>query len=53
MGRKPSSIKTVEQKREEYKEANALLKKGYTIRDVAKLTRKGISTIQRVKKIFL
>lgn len=29
-----------------------LLKKGYTIRDVAKLTRKGVSTIQRVKKEF-
>lgn len=30
-----------------------LLKKGYSIRDVAKLTGKGISTIQRVKKGFL
>ena len=29
-----------------------LLKKGYSIRDVAKLTGKGISTIQRVKKSF-
>ena len=53
MGRKPSSIKTVEQKREEYKEAIALLKKWYIIRYVAKLKRKGISTIQRVKKVFL
>jgi DNA invertase Pin-like site-specific DNA recombinase len=52
LGRKPGSVKTEEQKREEYKEAIMLLKKGYTIRDVAKLTRKGVSTIQRVKKEF-
>ena len=53
LGRKPGSIKTVEQKKEEYREAIMLLKKGYSIRDVAKLTGKGISTIQRVKKGFL
>ena len=53
LGRKPGSIKTVEQKKEEYREAILLLKKGYSIRDVAKLTGKGISTIQRVKKGFL
>ena len=53
LGRKPGSVKTVEQKKEEYREAILLLKKGYTIRDVAKLTGKGISTIQRVKKGFL
>ena len=52
LGRKPGSVKTVEQKKEEYKEVIALLRKGYTIRDVAKLTRKGVSTIQRVKKEF-
>ena len=52
LGRKPGSVKTIEQKEEEYKEAIALLKKGYAIRDVAKLTGKGISTIQRVKKQF-
>ena len=53
LGRKPGSVKTVEQKKEEYREAILLLKKGYSIRDVAKLTGKGISTIQRVKKGFL
>ena len=53
LGRKPGSVKTVEQKKEEYREAIMLLKKGYSIRDVAKLTGKGISTIQRVKKGFL
>ena len=30
-----------------------LLNKGYAIRDVAKLTGKGISTVQRVKKEFV
>ena len=50
LGRKPGSVKTVEQKREEYKDVIALLKKGYVIRDVAKLTRKSVSTVQRVKK---
>ena len=53
LGRKPGSVKTTEQKEEEYKEAIALLKKGYAIRNVAKLTGKGISTIQRVKKLFI
>ena len=53
LGRKPGSVKTAEQKKEEYREAILLLKKGYSIRDVAKLTGKGISTIQRVKKGFL
>ena len=53
LGRKLGSVKTVEQKKEEYREAIMLLKKGYSIRDVAKLTGKGISTIQRVKKGFL
>ena len=52
LGRKPGSVKTIEQKREEYKDVIALLRKGYTIRDVAKLTRKGVSTVQRVKKEF-
>ena len=52
LGRKPGSVKTVEQKREEYKDVIALLKKGYVIRDVAKLTRKSVSTVQRVKKLF-
>ena len=53
LGRKPGSVKTVEQKREEYKDVIALLRKGYVIRDVAKLTRKSVSTVQRIKKDFL
>ena len=45
-------MKSADQKKEEYRDAISLLKKGYAIRDVAKLTGKGISTIQRVKKEF-
>ena len=52
LGRKPGSTQSAEQKKEEYREAISLLKKGYAIRDVAKLKGKGISTIQRVKKEF-
>ena len=52
LGRKPGSVKSADQKKEEYKEAISFLKKGYAIRDVAKLTGKGVSTIQRVKKQF-
>ena len=46
-------MKTDEQRREEYKEVISLLRKGYAIRDVAKLTGKGVSTVQRVKKMFV
>ena len=52
LGRKKGSVKTAEQKKEEYREVIEYLKKGYTIRDVAKLTGKGVSTVQRVKKEF-
>ena len=53
LGRKPGSRKTAEQRKEEYREAIALLKKGYSIRNVAKLTGKAVSTIQQVKKDFI
>ena len=52
LGRKPGSTKSADQKKEEYREVISLLKKGYAIRNVAKLTGKGISTVQRVKKEF-
>ena len=45
-------MKTSEQKREEYKEVISLLKKGYAIRNVAKLSGVSVSTIQRIKKEF-
>ena len=53
LGRKPGSVKSIEQKKEEYKDVITLLRKGYVIRDVAKLTRKSISTVQRIKKQFV
>ena len=36
----------------EYKEVISLLSKGYSIRDVAKLSGKGVSTVQRVKRLI-
>lgn len=53
LGRKAGSIKTEERKREEYKEVIALLKKGYSVRNVAKLQGVGISTVQRIKNQFI
>lgn len=53
LGRKPGSVKSLEKKKDEYMEVISLLKKGYSIRDVAKLSGKGISTVQRVKKEFV
>lgn len=52
LGRRPGSKKSLEQKREEYKEAISLLKKGYSIRNVAKLINKSVSTILSIKKEF-
>ena len=52
VGRKKGSIKTNEQKREEYKEIIQLLKKGYSVRNVAKISNRGISTVQRIKTDF-
>lgn len=46
------STKSQDKKKEEYKDVISFLHKGYTIRDVAKLTGKGVSTVQRVKKEF-
>lgn len=53
LGRPAGSTKPLDKKREEYREVISLLKKGYSIRDVAKLSGKGISTVQRVKKEFV
>ena len=52
LGRNVGSTKTTEEKREEYKETLALLKKGYAIRNVAKITGDSVSTVQRLKKEF-
>ena len=52
LGRKVGSVKTAEQIRTEYREVISLLRKGYSIRDVAKLSGKGVSTVQRVKRLL-
>ena len=41
LGRKIGSVKTEEQMKAEYREVISLLRKGYSIRDVAKLSGKG------------
>lgn len=53
LGRKTGSIKTNDKKKEEYKEVIALLRKGYSIRNIAKLQSIGISTVQRIKNQFI
>ena len=53
LGRKRGSIKTEEKKREEYRETIVLLKKGYSVRNIAKLQGIGVSTVQRVKNQFI
>ena len=52
LGRKLGSVKTSEQKREEYKDVISLLKKGYSVRNVAKLSSVSVSTVQRLKQEF-
>ena len=52
LGRKVGSVKTIEQKKEQYKDIISYLKRGYSIRTIATLTGKGISTVQRIKKDF-
>ena len=52
LGRKVGSVKTMEQKREQHRDIISFLKRGYSIRNVAKLTSKGISTVQRIKADF-
>lgn len=52
LGRKEGTCKTTEQKKEEYSEVLRLLRKGISIRNIAKLSNVGISTVQRLKKEF-
>ena len=52
LGRRVGSIKTTEQKREEYRDVISYLKRGYSVRNVAKLSGRGISTVQRIKTEF-
>ena len=52
LGRKVGSTKSTEQKREEYRDIISYLKRGYSVRNIAKLSGKGISTVQRIKTEF-
>ena len=52
LGRNAGSIKTIEEKKEEYKQVISLLKKGNSIRNTAKLANVSVSTVQRIKKEF-
>ena len=52
LGRKVGSVKTTAQMKAEYREVISLLRKGYSILDVAKLSGKGVSTVQRVKRLL-
>jgi DNA invertase Pin-like site-specific DNA recombinase len=52
LGRKKGSVKTREQKEEQYKDVLAYLNKGYKIVDVAKLTNTSTSTVQRLRSEF-
>ena len=53
MGRKPGSVKSREQKEEEYAKVIKLLRKGESMRNVAKLCDVSLSSVQRIKKEFL
>ena len=46
LGRKKGSVKTTEQKKEEYKEVISFLKRGYSVRNTAKLSSVSVSTVQ-------
>ena len=52
LGRKKGSIKTTEQKKDEYKEVISFLKRGYSVRNTAKLSNVSVSIVQRVKREF-
>lgn len=52
LGRKKGSVKSHEQKEEQYKDVLAYLNKGYKIADIAKLTGISASTVQRLKREF-
>ena len=52
LGRKPGYHKSREKKQEQYGDIISYLRKGYSVRITSKLTGKGISTVQRVKKEF-
>ena len=52
MGRKVGSVKSKEQKQEEYSKVIRSLKVGKSIRDTAAICSVSVSTVQRIKKDF-
>ena len=52
LGRRKGSCKTIERKKEEYKEVISFLKRGYSVRNTAKLSSVSVSTVQRIKREF-
>ena len=52
MGRKVGSVKSKEQKQEEYAKVIRSLKQGKSVRDTAAICGVSVSTVQRVKKDF-
>ena len=53
LGRKKGTTKSEDVLREQYKDVITLLKKGYSVRNIAKLQGIGISTVQRIKNQFI
>lgn len=53
MGRKQGSVKSREQKEEEYAKVIKLLRKGESMRNVAKICDVSLSTVQRLKAEFM
>ncbi|MBR1928892.1 MAG: recombinase family protein [Paludibacteraceae bacterium] len=51
-GRPRGTNKSKDQMREEYKECLTLLRKGYSVRNVAKITSRSKTTIQKLKETF-
>lgn len=52
LGRKTGSVKSIDKKKEEYKDVLKALRQGLSVRQVAKLTDTSASTVQRLKKVF-
>ena len=52
LGRKVGAVKTAEQMKTEYREVISLLRKGYSIWDVANLSGKCVCYVQRVIRLL-
>lgn len=52
LGRKTGSTKGIDQLKDEYKDVISLLRRGYSVRNTAKLSGNSFSTVQRLKKAF-